>query len=299
MEKAWKILLSGTIGALLATLLSMWYQHVSEQIRARKDAMRAVIEWVDNIYVRLQAMQIHKERIYTGQEPSLSAEEYRSMSDEMRVLLLSDRIVTEVVCVYGEGDVLQKINALQGELTKAARILWAAKQDTWADSTKGIMKIFKEKIDPIKASVMKDFFHSTGKISILRREQMTSRIKKIIAREGLIIIGLLFCGVIFYFLNSGYLNLKNKYFEDIVMNKIEYKQLPEPDKIEARQQYDDINFKKPVSGMFRDYGFQARLLYYSQLMTFWLLILGYPTYFLLRFVFWALRTLKHKEENRI
>ncbi|MBI4309708.1 MAG: hypothetical protein HY591_05205, partial [Candidatus Omnitrophica bacterium] len=167
MEKTLEILLSGTIGALIATLLSVWYQHHSEKIKSRKDVMMAVIEWLDNTYVRLQAMQVDKKRVYTGQASSLS-EEYRAMSDEVRVLLLSDRIATQVVCVFGEGNTLQKINALQGELTKAAQILWAAKKDTWPDSANGIMKIFQDKIDPIKASVMKDFFHSTGKISILR-----------------------------------------------------------------------------------------------------------------------------------
>lgn len=193
MERNWEILLSGTLGALIASLLSVWYQHISEQIKSRKDTMRAVIEWVDNIYVRLQAMQVYKERVYTGQEPSLSVEEYRSMSNEIRVLLLSDRIGTEVVCVYGEGDVLQKINALQGELKKAARILWAAKQDTWPDSRKGIMKIFEEKIDPIKVSVMGDFLNSTRNLGdfIKKGVIMQQRIKKIIAREGLVIICLL------------------------------------------------------------------------------------------------------------
>ncbi len=188
MEKIWEILLSGTISALIATLLSVWYQYRSEQIKDRTDVIMAVVDWMDNICAHLLSLQINKERCYTGQSPSLLKEEGRSMNNDMRILLLSDRITTQVVCVFGEGNILQKINALKGELTKAAEILWAAKPDTWPNSEKEIMKILKEKIDPIKASVMKDFFHSAGKISILRREQMTSRIKKIIAREGLIIL---------------------------------------------------------------------------------------------------------------
>ena len=84
-------------------------------------------------------------------------------------------------------------------------------------------------------------------------------------------------------------------FKEVVMNDSLYKQLPESDKMMARKQYDDMNFKKPISGMFRDYGFQARLMYYLQLMTYWLLILGYPIYFILRFILWAIRTLKQKE----
>ena len=231
MEEIWKILLSGTIGALMATLLSVWYQNRSEQIKNRTDVIIAVVDWADSICAHLTALQVDKERRYAGQSPSLSNEEGRSMSNDLRILLLSDRITAQVVCVFGEGNTLQKINALKGELTKAAEILWAEKQDNWSEAEAEIMKIFKDKIDPIRASVMRDFFNSTGKISILRREQMTSTIKKIIAREGLIIL-------LYIFLVAMIL---------IIPNIIVLKDTKQPIDLLTQEEHEIINDEKKIT----------------------------------------------------
>ncbi|MBV8802048.1 MAG: hypothetical protein JO131_03610 [Gammaproteobacteria bacterium] len=55
-------LLSGFIGALIATLLSIWYQHSTEAIRNRKYVMIAVNNWLDDIYLRLQLLCGQKEK---------------------------------------------------------------------------------------------------------------------------------------------------------------------------------------------------------------------------------------------
>jgi hypothetical protein len=159
-------LLSGLIGALLASLLAIWYQNVAEVIENRKHVMIAVTEWLDNIYLRLQLLSSEKELVYQGQESTLSQQEYNSMSNEMRILLLSNKIITEVACVYGQGDRLQKISQLQSSMTNAARIFWTARQEIWGDSHKKIMEMFETSIDPLRASVMNDFFNSLKEFSI-------------------------------------------------------------------------------------------------------------------------------------
>lgn len=162
------ILVSGLIGALLATLFSLLYNHISEQVKLRIDFMMATVEWLDNIYTRLQTMQVHKERVYTNKAPSLSEEEYRIISNEVRTLLLSEKIKTQVTLIYGEGDKLQRINTLQGELLKVAQLLWAADKDTWDESSKKIMESFNKIIDPIKAIAMKDFLVSARKVTMFK-----------------------------------------------------------------------------------------------------------------------------------
>lgn len=161
------ILLSGLVGALIATALSVIYQYASEQSKYRGNLAIEVVNWLDKIYIRLQEMMIHKERVYSGKDPSLTQEEYRKLSNEVRTLLLSDKIMTIVALTYGEGDKLQKINALQGELSKVAGILWALNQNNWKESHLEIMNSFNKKIDPIKAMTMKEFLYSAKIKSVI------------------------------------------------------------------------------------------------------------------------------------
>ena len=162
------ILLSGLLGAAFATLFSLLYNHIAEQVKWRIDLAMSSIDWLDNIYTRLISLQIHKERKYTKKEPYLSDEEYRRISNEVRALLLSEKMKTQVVLIYGEGDKMQKINALQGELEKVATTLWTANENTWTESSKNILNSFDKVIDPIKATIMREFVVSARKTTMLK-----------------------------------------------------------------------------------------------------------------------------------
>ncbi|HAU1234310.1 TPA: hypothetical protein ACXHA5_000646 [Legionella pneumophila] len=184
----WNVLLSGGIGALVTTMILIWHHHSSEQVKNRKYVMIAITEWIDSVYVRLQALAAHKEKLIKEQIESMSSEEYKSMNNEMRVLLLSEKIIVEVACVYGDGDMLAKTNLLRNYMTNVARIFWNARIETWDESHNKIMKLFSENIDPLRINIMSDLFNNLGKLTILRKKFMNIKIKKLIAREGLIIL---------------------------------------------------------------------------------------------------------------
>ena len=95
-----ELVLSGFLGALVATIITVLYQHTSEQVKLRRDVLLEINGWLDDFYTRLQAMHVHKERIYEGKDPSLSQEEYRKFNEDIRVLLLSERIKTLVALTY-------------------------------------------------------------------------------------------------------------------------------------------------------------------------------------------------------
>ena len=161
-----RLLLSGLIGAFIATTLTIIYNYIREQVRHRRDVMMQAVSWVDDVYDRLQMIQVQKERMYTGKEPALSTEEYRITTREVKTLLLSSKIPVLVALVYGEGNEVQKINALQGEMTKVAEMLWQANKDIWDDSSKKIYLSFSKIIDPIKEDTFKRFLHGTRPRSI-------------------------------------------------------------------------------------------------------------------------------------
>lgn len=64
-----KLLLSGLIGALIASVLSIIYQYLREIIRRRMDIMLEVVSWSDDIYDRLQAVHSQKDSVRTGATP--------------------------------------------------------------------------------------------------------------------------------------------------------------------------------------------------------------------------------------
>lgn len=161
-----KLLLPGLIGAFIATTLTIIYNYIREQVRHRRDVMMQAVSWVDDIYDRLQMMQVQKERVYAGEKPALTTEEYRIITREVKTLLLSSKIPVLVALVYGEGNEVQKINALQGEMTKVAEMLWQANKDTWDDASKKIFMSFSKIIDPIKEDTFKRFLYSTRVESI-------------------------------------------------------------------------------------------------------------------------------------
>lgn len=156
----WEIALSALVGGLIATLISIWYQHVSDKIKDRKYIIIAVTDWIDNIYTRLQVLSAHKECLLIQGQESMTSQEYRAIKNEMRILLLSNKIIIEVACEYGEGSIMQQINTLRENMLTAARIFWTARQETWADSHAQIMNLFNNEIDPLREKIMVNLFDS-------------------------------------------------------------------------------------------------------------------------------------------
>ena len=86
-----KSLLSGLIGALIATLLSLIYHHNSERKKMRSDVLLEIVSYCDDIYTLLRQMHVHKDHKYTGKKPALHADEYRLITRELTILLLSSK----------------------------------------------------------------------------------------------------------------------------------------------------------------------------------------------------------------
>ena len=55
-------LLSGLIGALIATILTVVSLYLAEQAKLRTEMTLEVVGYCDDIYDRLQLMHVHKEK---------------------------------------------------------------------------------------------------------------------------------------------------------------------------------------------------------------------------------------------
>jgi len=154
------ILLSGLVGAIIGTIISIIYHNISGQERRKEQVIMEIVKWTDDVYERLQMMQLQKEKVYNGEEPPLSAEEYRIISREVKVMLLSSRLSLMVAFSFGEGEAVLEMNTLQGELLKVARILWNTKKETWSESKEKIFNSFSQTIDPLRDAISRRFLNS-------------------------------------------------------------------------------------------------------------------------------------------
>ncbi len=98
---------------------------------------------------------------------------------------------------------------------------------------------------------------------------------------------LLLAGCAFFFSQKDVLQLKEKYFIEVVVNKDGYKKLSSSEKAKVREQYDQMNPQAAVAGMIRDYGFRARGVYYVQVFSFWAVVFAWPGLWLVRFLAWV------------
>lgn len=326
----WDVLLSGGIGALVTTMILIWYNYYSDQIKNRKYVMIAITEWIDSVYVRLQALAAHKEKLIKEQIKSMPSEAYKSMNNEMRVLLLSEKIMVEVACAYGDGDMLANINSLRSYMTNAASIFWNARVESWDESHKKIEKLFSEKIDPLRIIIMSEPFNNLGILTILRKKIMSIKIKKLIAREGLIILS--FIGLSLLIILTPDIYIKRKPIDflvgvtkqedkslEIIMNfRKKYPQYNDldnltlterlarkyPEYVPVYQDLKKINERNKNKTNVFDVSTATTItpsiekIYIQKEKVksfgFLLLFLGYPIYLLCRFIFWAVKTLRNK-----
>jgi hypothetical protein len=290
-----KLLLSGLIGALIASVLSILYQYLTEIIRRRRDIMIEVVSWSDDIYDRLQAVQTQKDTVYpVGAKRYLTDDEYREISRELKTMLLSSKTHAKINLIYGEGEELKMFNALREELLRIARIIWTANEKNWTESSKKIIQDFGDKIDPLRQSIERGFILRTRVRSVARdcllsffykikykshktigEGHMKQKIKKVIAKEGLIVIGLLLlASILFYVFQHNLFPIK-KYLS---YNQAVYWGLEKQGGL-----FDDLLYEAEV-------GFS-----YGETLISKLFILFYSAYLFIRFTLWAIRTLMAKK----
>jgi hypothetical protein len=154
-------LLSGFIGALIATVLSVIYMYISEKYRLRSDCMLEVVGYFDDIYTLLQRLHVDKDASYTGKKRGLTDEEYRTSSKTLKDLLITTRVGVKLAIVYGEGDLSGMFNYLQENCLAATIILWGAAESDWTEKNKDIHKLFSERIDPLRKSMERKLIDGT------------------------------------------------------------------------------------------------------------------------------------------
>lgn len=154
-------MLSGFIGALIATILSVAYLYIAEQIRQRTEIALEVVGFCDEIYNRLQFMHVHKEKAYTQGGIELEPEVYRANSRELATLIKSTKTHAKLEIVYGAGASVAALNGLSHHFREASSILWGATEKDWAEKGVQLHNLFKNVIDPMRAGLQRELIDGT------------------------------------------------------------------------------------------------------------------------------------------
>jgi len=163
-----ELLLSGLIGALIATLFSIFYHHVNERKKIRSDVMLEVVGYFDDIYVKLQAIHVDKDADYTNKKRGLSDEECWRFSRELKDLLNTQKVGAKLEIIYGQGENVAHFNRLKVFLWEATLSVWEGSTDNWQNQNRLIHTIFREKIDPLRKEFESSLIRGTRSREIIK-----------------------------------------------------------------------------------------------------------------------------------
>jgi hypothetical protein len=137
----WANLLSGLIGAVIGSgitvVVQIWLERTrrtEEAARLRSEVALAVIEWLQDTWQYLSLLTTQKTLLHVGalkDKDLLTDDEYRALSLELRKRMLHDALRARVAIVFGDGDELALLSAIQDGIRAVVRAAWGASAGEW------------------------------------------------------------------------------------------------------------------------------------------------------------------------
>ena len=151
-------LLSGLIGALIATVLSIAYQHIFERKKIRNQVLLDIASYCDKVFQYLNYMHVQRDHEYKNKKEAFHKEEYRKISLELNTLLLSSYLSAQIFIAYGEGNIMGLFNKLNSAFIEVSSKLRKATRSAWEIENREIRNMFDSSIDPMKEKLFKNLY---------------------------------------------------------------------------------------------------------------------------------------------
>jgi len=161
-------LLSGFIGALIATVLSVVYLYLAEQAKLRTEIALEVVGYCDDIYDRLQWMHGYKDTVYTHTGSGMEPDEYRASGHELSRLIKTTKTHAKLEIVYGPGESVAALNELSHHFREATSLLRGATEADWAEKGRQIFALFQTRIDPLRKELQRKLINGTRATAIAK-----------------------------------------------------------------------------------------------------------------------------------
>jgi hypothetical protein len=163
MEQLFSVL----IGALIASILSVGYLHVSEKLKIRSEVLLEVVGFCDEIYHHLQNLHVYKNAEYTVRDLDLTIKDYRYLSRGLTVILTSTKVHEKMAIAFGEKEELGLFLELSNQLRQVASILLRATRSAEVNEGQQVNQLFKDKIDPLRHKLIRDLIKGAKVAAIL------------------------------------------------------------------------------------------------------------------------------------
>lgn len=162
-------LLSGLIGALIATVLAVLYQHLSALAQRRFEVMLLAVDYLDDLYFNSRHIEQYRDKKYKENCEVMSNDEYRALCNKTDSMLTSSRIHARVTMVYGENSgELEKFDMLRTKLTDTTIMLFRACPDTWDEMRASIHKVFEKEIEPLRRTTELELLRGANMWSVFK-----------------------------------------------------------------------------------------------------------------------------------
>ncbi len=161
-------LLSGLVGALIATILSVVYLYIAEKAKLRAEVALEVVGYCDDVYHHLELVHVHKDKVYTKTGPGLDGDQYRAVSMKLSELIKSTKTHAKLQIVYGPGNSVALLNGLSHHFREAISILRGATENDWAEKGKQVFDLFDKKIEPMRAELQRQLINGTKPSAIAK-----------------------------------------------------------------------------------------------------------------------------------
>ncbi|MBA2654424.1 MAG: hypothetical protein H0U71_05105 [Gammaproteobacteria bacterium] len=135
-------LLSGLIGALIASILTIIYLYLVDKIKFRENILLEIIDYLENIYHRLQTIHSLKKILFTDKQKIEI--NHKNIYEELAFLLKTSSPHAKLRLAYGEGKELQKLNYFSTKIREVSLILFNTNEETWGKNDSNILSIISK-----------------------------------------------------------------------------------------------------------------------------------------------------------
>lgn len=158
-------LLSGLIGALIASILTIIYLYFTENIKFRETILLEIIDYLENIYHRVQTIHSLKKNLFTNKQKIEI--NHKKIYEELAFLLKTSSPHTKLRLAYGEGKELQKLNYFSNEIRNISLLLFNTNEENWEINNSKILLIIS-KVEIQKNLLITYLFDGRSIVSILK-----------------------------------------------------------------------------------------------------------------------------------
>jgi hypothetical protein len=138
----------GIIGAFIATILTILYQHLMERMRLKADATLFVMQRVDAVLAHF--LMIHSDKDVAVKVGKVTEGEIVEQTiRNLLTMLFSEEARNRIYLVFGEGEILDTYNSLHKLFWKFYQLVFEGTKDSWAEQCPKVSSLMNDEILPL------------------------------------------------------------------------------------------------------------------------------------------------------